>query len=249
MKVGILTPSFGEQRFIGACIDQFKGFGMRHLVMCSTVGWNGHEENDNTADIAESHGADVMVGEWRDENKQRLEGILELSDNDWILIVDSDEYYTRRAIEKMLEALENAEDNQHIFNSYKMEVYWKSWDLTIRPLGYPPIVAIKPHVRFTNIRDAEGQRHTLPFGVITHHLSYVRTDAEVWRKIKSWGHSHEVKSDWYENVWKKWDYETEDFHPVRGELYHKVIENPLPDEIKDRLEENSFIVGGLWKSQ
>lgn len=250
MKVGILTVAFGEERFIQPCIDQFKGFPINdHLVMASTTPWRGDAKPDNTASLARALGARVLEKEWRDENEQRLEGILELSDNDWILIVDADEYYTRRAIEKILTRLQDAGDDDCIFESYKMEVYWKSWDLAIRPLSYPPIIAIRPNVRFTNIRDANGNKSKMPFGVITYHLSYVRTDAEVERKVKSWGHSHEVMSDWFGGVWKNWDYKSLDFHPVRGELFHEVIESPIPDEIKDRLDRFGFRTGGLWKSQ
>lgn len=242
MRIGVLTVAFGEERFIGACIKQFEGFPITdHLVLASTLPWYGKELPDETADVARLFGATVIVQDWDDENEQRRFGLDYLANNDWILIVDADEYYTKRAIGKIFDTLAAAPQEHKVYESWRMETYWKSWNWAVRPMLYPPVIAVRPGVYPSNIRNFEYEKFKMPFGVTTYHLSYARTDAEILRKIKSWGHAHEVPASWYEDFWLNWGFETRDFNPTRPDIFHEIVESPIPDELKDLIDRTRSI--------
>jgi hypothetical protein len=90
-----------------------------------------------------------------------------------------------------------------------LHTYWKSYLYRIDPPEplKPPVFVKVGAVRFTRNRLAEGAKHGLiPEEIgICHHLSYARSDDEVFRKITTFSHANEVIPGWFENVWKKWD--------------------------------------------
>jgi len=238
VKISVLTPAFGERRFIGACVDQFKGFPVdKHLVLCSTKPWFGDMKQDDSARVAVEAGAWVVQREWKDEDKQRLDGVDLLKDNDWILFVDADEYYTEEAIKVIFDTLHNEERGSvGVFKANNMLTYWRDWDTIIDPPEFNPVVAFRPGAKLVHIRVFDGVlEETMPPEVLLHHFAYVRTGKEVLRKIKSWGHAEEVIGDWYEKVWVGWKEGMTDFHPTQPTCWPRTKYSPAPKEIKDRL--------------
>lgn len=237
MKVSVLTPAFGERRFIGGCVEQFKGFPIdKHLVLCSITPWFGDESPDDSAAVAARAGAWVLQKKWTDEDRQRLDGMELLKDSDWILFVDADEFYTKEGISTALRVLRDAPEDVSIFRSFGMLTYWRNWDTVIDPTEFNPIMAFRPRAAesLVHIRDFDGQNEVnMPKEVMLHHLAYARTNKEVLRKIRSWGHSEEVVGDWYEKKWLGWTKDTTNFHPCQPHLWTAVKRSPLPKEIRD----------------
>jgi len=237
MKVGIVTPAYNEERFIGACINQFKGFPVKHLVLVSKTPWAGKAlPLDNTAKIAKELGAVVTVDNFPPDEQQRHIGLDYFKNYDWCLIVDADEFYTQKDIKQILNFLKTA--GKEVYKSEKMLVYFKDLDhIALRNDGHhgPPVIVMKPYMRFRHIRDIDYPDYFIP-NTTLYHLSYVRTDKGMIKKISSWGHSTEVLPGWYDNVWKKWTSEMMNFHPVEPRIFYKSEENPLPDEIRKLLK-------------
>jgi len=236
MKVGVVTPAYNEERLIGACIKQFDGFPIEHLVLISKTPWNGpHYPPDKTEEIAKKLGATVIVGNFPPDEGQRHAGLDYFKEKgfSWCLIVDADELYTKEDIKKILNFLKDADGE--IYRCDKMYVYFKNLDhIAIKKNGedhIPPVIAMKPHQRLIHIRDVNCPTANIP--VTLYHLSYIRTNNELKKKISSWGHSHEIVPDWYENIWLKWTPETTNFHPTEPSVFHRAIKHPLPKELKE----------------
>lgn len=238
MKVGIITPAYeNDIDFMRACIKQFKGFPTDHLIVISTKSFTGKKlKTSKLQKEAKKLGAKTLVGEFDPDEHQRHAGLDHFKNCDWCLIVDCDEFYTQEDIKKILDFLKTAD--KEIYKVEKMFVYFKSPDYTAtRQDGEhgPPIVAMKPHMRFRSIRDADYPDYFIPDTTL-YHLSYIRTDDQMKTKISSWGHAHEVNPYWFENVWQKWTPEMMNFHPTEPNIFYKSVVEVLPYEIRRRLK-------------
>lgn len=237
MKVGVVTCAYNEERFIKACIRQFDGFDVEHLVLVSLTPWQGSamEEVDNTAQIAKDNGATVIEGNWSRDEDQRHFGLDYFKDKgfDWCLVVDTDEFYTKESLDKIFSFLNDSPDRE-IYKPSEMLVYWKDLDHIVTPTQGPPVLAMRPHQRFSSVRDVYYDNFYIP-GTTLHHLSYVRTDAEMVKKISSWGHAHELVPNWYQDVWLKWREGDKNFHPTVPNVFEDAVKSPLPLEIKKLL--------------
>lgn len=231
MKVGVLTVAYNEQRFIGACIKQFKRFNLPHLVLVSAEPWHGPSyQPDGTVDIATSLGAEVICGQWESEAKQRNYGLNHFSDFDWVLIVDADEFYTHDGLSELSASLET---NADAVVAPNMAVYWKTVDYRVNPdQEDSPIVAIRPHKHFLEARQAFVSQ--VDTKAQLHHLSYVRTDAEMSKKISSFEHAVDFDTErWFNEVWLNWLPGNTNLHPVNPTQFASVSYNPLPTEIQE----------------
>jgi len=66
-----------------------------------------------------------------------------------------------------------------------------------------------------------------------HHMSWARTDAEVWSKISHYAHAKDFDiKQWYNNVWLKWKPGMQDVHPITPDTLHDLIEARLPKELE-----------------
>lgn len=236
MKTGIVTPAYNEERFIGACIKQFNGFPVDHLILVSKTPWNGEPfPVDKTEEIARKLGAKVMVDDFPPDEHQRHIGLDYFKNYDWCLIVDADEFYTREDIKKILDYLETAD--KEVYSCGKMLVYFKDLDsIAVREIGHkPPIMAMRPHMRFSGIRGVDYPFYFIPDTTL-YHLSYVRTNAELVKKISTFGHSHEIIPNWYQDVWMKWTPQSVNFHPTEPDVFARSEVSPVPDQIRELLK-------------
>jgi glycosyltransferase involved in cell wall biosynthesis len=224
MRVGILTIAYNEERFIGPCIRQFKPFGLDHLVLLSNNPWHGDSRKpDATNDIASELGAEVICGDWESEHRQRNFGLDYFDGYDWVLIVDADEFYSPDDISLLSESLE--QDAEAIV-AKNMLVYWKDTSHLVSPIQEDrPIVAIRPEQRFVMNRNAFS--NIAETNATVHHLSYVRSDDDMQKKIQSFSHAVDFDTEhWYNTTWKQWTEYATDLHPV----------NPSQFRIANRIE-------------
>lgn len=234
IRIGVLTVAFNEERFIVPCIKQFEFWGFNHLVLVSSKPWHGEYEADNTASIArENTYANVISGVWENQAEQFNAGLETFTNFDWVLIVDADEFYTRDDVKHLIVDMVNTDAD--VIRAPDMEVYWKTPDFRILPRQTDnPVVAVRPHVRFTEKRSVDSINSTETDATL-HHLSYVRTDEDMLKKIHSFEHSNEFDLDkWYNEKWLDWNNTAEknfDLHPVVPEQFKKALFNPAPAEI------------------
>lgn len=222
MKLGSLTVAYREENYLEKCMKQLKPFVDTKLVMISKKPWHGEDlPMDATPEIANQYGIGV-VGDWRAEHEQRNAGLALLKDCDWVLIVDADEYYSYASLKNLKKFLETADKPAYGINT--IYTYWKTPEYRIDPPESGGlIVAVRPNVSFNDKRGIDSDWELLPKNIVMHHWSYVRTDAEMLKKITTFEHQHEIVDGWYENVWKKWTPEMKNLHPVHPKTYGRAI--------------------------
>jgi hypothetical protein len=235
MKIGALTLAFRERDFIKANIKQFDGVDIHHLVVCSNTAWHGDYQRDRTYEFARHAGADVVIQNFGADAQQRNYGLRHLAREgcDWALVVDADEFYTKRNIYKLIDCLD---DQYDVITAPRMSVYWKTPEYRIIPDPQPdnPIVAIKTDKEFSWSRLSDEKNRTTTSAHF-HHLSYVRSDKEMKIKMGVSEHVGEWIEGWYPNVWEAWTPESENLHPVVPSQFQKTIIRPVPDEIMELL--------------
>ncbi len=239
IKIGILTNAYREEHFIQGCITQFLGRGFLHIVLNSSKPWNGESSSDpdNTFNISNALGARAYRAPWEKEEDQYNFGlsILESLGYDWVLIVDADERYTNKDLDRLITCLnELNESNVQAVKPNTMHVYWKSPDYRIIPdQVHRPVIAVRPQTRFINKRENNGAYCYIP--VELHHFSYVRTNDDMLKKIQSFSHSDEIVDGWYEKVWRAWTPKSRDIHPTVPTEFWKAIKHPCPEELLEHL--------------
>ena len=220
--------------------------------MVSTLPWNGSpQESDQTVQIAQSLGAQVIVRYWESETEQRNWGLAYLYDYDYVLIVDPDELYTQEAQTKLLNRINNPIDYVNrtgkripTFTCQEIITYWKTPDYIFSPNdSHLPIIALDPkQVRFSDKRGcrmkASGDGYVNicePIdGVVIHHMSWVKTNEKVLEKINAYAHANDFNTDyWFNEVWLKWTPGSELRVRPYGTEDSTAVTKPAPQEILD----------------
>ena len=62
-----------------------------------------------------------------------------------------------------------------------------------------------------------------PDRVVCHHMSYVRTDEQMLRKVTSFTHHVDIIKGWYETVWLGWKDGQVDLHPVNPTSFKNTV--------------------------
>jgi len=181
----------------------------------------------------------VVRGGWDSETEQRAVGleIVRQAGFELCFVVDADEIYDGPVLRAMIGlALTKPQVGCFLMTCL---TYWKTHKFRIDPPEFykPPIFVrcgsdAEHNGRFIERRHATAKLvATIPpnFGVC-HHLSYARTNEELRKKLLSFSHAHEVRPNWYEEVWLAWDnnHALENLHPVYPEAYKRAI--PVAEE-------------------
>jgi len=227
MKLACVSLAYCEERFVPKFIQSMQDRVTEIVLLNSTHPWNGEAEKDNTASIARSLGATVFEHDWPTEEEQRNTGQEYCSDFDWILTLDPDEFILEEDWVKLINFLETAEEDAYVCNS--QNTLWKNGFIIDPPEDFKQIIAVRPTVRFTDKRVVDTPWAHAP--VDLWHFSWARTDAEVWRKINSYGHAHEIDTlGWFSEVWMS--EQTTNLHPLTPEALKKAIRVELPEELE-----------------
>ena len=235
-KIGVLTVAYNAEDFIKANVKQFKNKNLLHVVVNGQQPWRGKaKRDDKTGDIALANGATVIYSvEQTTDSQQRNIGLQVLANNgiEWAIIADSDEFWEKKELNKLIADIEREWDDADIIAAPNMHVYWMDWNHLILPDPQPdkPIVAIKTNKKFSWSRLCnEGRR--VNTDAEFYHLSYVRSDEDMLQKIAGSEHKREWIPDWYERVWLKWTETDTNLHPVVPHQFSETIYKPIPKEI------------------
>ena len=87
------------------------------------------------------------------------------------------------------------------------------------------------------VRDLALGYHDVPPEVaVFHHGSYVGPRRRISDKLASFGHAHEVPTDWIDRVWDRFDPSMRDFNPAYPTVFpacERIDVDDLPHEIRD----------------
>lgn len=151
---------------------------------------------------------EVVIGYWENEAVQRNVGLKILRENtiDWCFIIDDDELFNEGELRNIKAMLEG--DAQHAAYLVNHQIYWKDTKTIIEGfvMALPAFARTDGTVYFNKNRmilvNKEHTWFTISAGsIVCHHMSYVRTDEEMERKISSFSHADEIYPDWYQRVW------------------------------------------------
>jgi hypothetical protein len=229
VRIGTVALAYHEPRFIVPHLSHIPSWIERKVVLVSERPWQGEldAEPDTTADLAEAAGAEVYTYAWRTEEAQRQAGQEVLSDMDWIIVLDPDEFLTNEGWANLREFLEDATEDAYVCRG--QFTYWKSGYTIDPPEDYRQIVAVRPTVAFVDKRVVGTNWGYAPVDV--YHMSWARTDAEVLKKVTHYSHANEFDGlKWYNEVWLT-DCTT-DLHPLTPESLKKAIPANLPPELE-----------------
>lgn len=200
--------------------------------------WNS-ERVDNTRTISiirEFPDPDRKIhfipGDWTNETDQRNAGLALMAQAgfQYCFIVDADELYDPVDLTRMQTAVLSRTDVGCWYMSWF--TYWKSEEFRIDPPEqYTPAVFLRLDcARFRENRHVIAPMHGVlsPQIGMCHHMSYARSDEEILRKIRTFSHAQEIRPEWFEKVWLRWnsDHGLENLHPVYPAAYRRAIPQP-----------------------
>jgi glycosyltransferase involved in cell wall biosynthesis len=231
MKIASCTLAFNDETIIRPVIRCMKDFVDRHIVILGTQPFNGdNPAPDRTEQICEEEGVDIIKGFWGNEENHRHVGLQACKDCDWVIIQESDEYYTREGLENLIKFLEKTDA---VAVAHKAKAYWKNMDYRLEPYpDYEPIIAIRPTVRFTEKRciDSPYVSTSKKDGFEMHHLCWAEPH-DILKKVTNYCHANEFDGlGWYKKHFLNWKF-GEKAVTGHGEIWD-VVYDPLPEELR-----------------
>lgn len=233
MKVATVAVAYNEARLIQKHLRHIPDWVSEKLVLVSEKPWNGLElVDDGTADLAREMGATVIQHDWATEEDQRNAGQEYLSDYDYIIVLDPDEFLDDMNWAILERVLWNEDKPIRAGVVDHQLTYWKNGYVANPSRDYPMLIVVKPDVRFVDKRVVDSAFSVLP--VYLHHMSWAKTSDEVWRKISHYAHAQDFDIEkWFNEVWLKWEPGMQDVHPVSPETLHNLIDAQLPPELEE----------------
>ena len=246
--VGAVCCIYDDDAWLAPTVESVYAACHSIWFLVSDRPWNG-EPSDQEPLLAKirglpdpDHKIRIVRGSWTTEADQRNEGLRLLAEAgiDYCFVLDADEIHDGVQLQRMLTLVRN---NPQV-DCWCMYcwTYWKSCRYRIDPpQNYALTAVVRVGLgRFFDNRNYRGvqQRDVPRATAMFHHMSYARTDAQVLRKITTFGHATQVRPEWYEQVWRRWDrdHTLEDLNPCYHGVYLRAIEQPeeaLPPAIRD----------------
>lgn len=236
-SVGAVYCIYEPSAFLFESVQRIYPLVDKIIFLINYKPWYGEYRHDalvNTFKIAVTvpdpeNKFEILSSTWESEAEQRNIGLqlLKSRNIDWCLIVDDDEFFNQSELKNVFGMLNDT--NQAAFLIYH-QIYWKNKNTIIEGLfgSFPTLAKTNGLVDFNENRMIlVAKTHTwdtIPADIIVcHHMSYVRTNKEMLKKIQNFSHADTVVSDWYERVWLNWKDDMTDFHPTTPQAFKRII--------------------------
>jgi hypothetical protein len=231
---GALMLAYDQEEYIAWSLRSIAGKVDAVVVAYSAVPWTAYNRSaraefatpDATHSIlvglqAELTNVTILEGVWHDEESMRNDALhlLRRLGVSSFLIVDADEFYDCHVTDDVFRLLEADERPdvvawaryRNLYRSFRYEISGAS-------LRLPVAGKADGGGLFLKRRILHGPRLILPSHIYYWHTGYVLGDARMLKKIRTFGHAHEIATDWYAQKWLAWTPETRDLdrvHPIR----------------------------------
>lgn len=238
MKYSLCLCVYNEHEMLPAFLRQIPDWMERVLILVSERPWFGMRTDTEglTLDILKAcrdPRVEIVRMHWKTEQDQRNWGLGRLSDFDWTLILDADEFFTPEQWDELKATMDGAAASTPVIRCPYL-TYWKTFDYVWSPPdSHKALIAVRPKMTaFFDKREVTADLEwELPIKM--HHLSWVKSDAAVKAKISNWMHARDFDTEaWYNGVWLKWTPEMENIAPYGGKGNIKAVFQPLPESIK-----------------
>lgn len=230
MKVASVCNAYNEASFIQKHLEHMPTWVTESVVLLSAKPWYGDDiEDDGTEQLAKESGATVIKYAWPNEVEQRNAGQEYLSDYDWILNLEPDEFLSDEMWQKLYDFIWSEPSLDAYVTGQR--IFWGQGMESDPPEDFKPIILSRPSVRFTEKRNVDCTWDVIP-GLTLLHFAWARTDKEIWKKISHYSHAVDFDiNDWYTNIWLA--RKTENVHPTTPEAIPRLIKAVLPPEIEE----------------
>lgn len=250
---------FDCNQFILRTLDNCEQFAEKIYVSFSELPWSYNKEaranfrNSGDLELLKQsphyHKVELIRGEWHTEEDQRNACLEKARADgfDYLIIQDADEFYCQAEYRKNLHAI--VQDPNYSYYTTNWINFWKSLEYVIeyRDPGFGEqntiysrcanfAVNLKKDTWFTRKRIINHRHDLKNLPGLCHHLSYVLSDEEVFRKISTWGHSHQVSiRNWYYRKWLAWRPSTRYIYPLISVVANRAVpyKGELPAQLKD----------------
>lgn len=226
-KVAAVYCVYEDSGFLAESVRRVYPLVDKIIFMLNFRPWNGEGSNHHIEltyrTILEmfdpNRKIEVISGYWTSEAEQRNYSLKICRDRgiDWNFIIDDDELYN---YDQLRSAMDQVKHGEYWVYLSPQQVYWKNRSLCIANVvdALPSFTLAHEGKTFFNYARAltvnGGNWYTFqPHELINHHMSYVRDDEKMLRKIKSFSHADPAIIDWYKNTWIKWKPESQNLHP------------------------------------
>jgi hypothetical protein len=120
-------------------------------------------------------------------------------------------------------------------------------------LGTCPLFAINlnKQVKFESRRVPLAAKSVFQLPGVCLHLSYVFSDLDMFTKIGTWGHSHQVNKNWYKWKWLAWHPGKRNLNPISSVEWPRAVRytGPLPPELMDFINPQHVSIQLSWWDQ
>lgn len=220
---------YEDSGFLAESVERIYPLMDRIVFLVGWKPWNGAADPDipratlsAILGIPDPDGKFIVKADvWRSEKDQRNEalGILRRAGCEWCMIVDDDELFNRKDVDA---AKRFISEGRHRMTAYlaAQAVYWKDVRTVIS--GLTMSLPLFAHTGEGEVEFNEGRCYTVRSGfwhcfppevILCHHMSYVRDDGQMRRKLASFTHADPRLEKWYREVWLKWEPGMENLHP------------------------------------
>jgi len=238
VSVGAVFCSYEDSGFLTEAVNRVYAAMDSILILLDTVPWTGMPNNailETTYKTAlaipdHQHKIEIISRYWADEAEQRNYGLKVLRDKgiDWGMMVDDDELFNPSELSQVFPML-----NVNDYSAYlvKHQIYWKNRDTIIdfEDSYFPTIMLTLPNriifnkARMITVYEGKQWTYVRPDLLICHHMSFVRRDDLMLRKIQMFSHADEIIKGWYEEKWLKWEESMTDLHPLNPSTFKRTV--------------------------
>jgi len=218
------TVAYNDEKLIGGMLEGVKD--LHNLVIISEP-WRGvHTEFDKTGEISKRMGAEVVCQNFKCQKDERNFGMdyLEKKGYKYIFIIDTDEYYLKENVQKMIDFIN--EYPRDVYSSGTNDnVFWKSWKYHFIHGG--AISCLKANIRFSSKRECNIKPTRFFNNISMYHFAFNRSKEEMLRKVETREYCV-MSTSWLEKYWTHWKF---------GENYENfkiVLSKNIPEEILGR---------------
>jgi hypothetical protein len=232
MKLGALSLVYNEEKLVKGCVESLRPFVESHMMVVGLKPYFGKAEpQDRSADIAGELGCTVLSGYYKMDHDQRNAGLnlMQGCGYDWIICSDVDMWFEHKTVEALIERLKDVKEDAVVMSQYS---YWKDTDHRLVNDDFMPVVAIRPHVRFSYIGNVDCPYHKIE-DLKLHHLAWCEPK-DIYKKIRTYSHHEECGGmgfwiPWYNQYYLNWKEGQKAM--FKGKRFD-VERQPLPEELK-----------------